>query len=255
MTLFDLSGRTALVTGGAYGLGRSLALGLAEHGARVIVTARSADKLAGTLEELEAISSGHRMLVGDLMTDPIYDEIAAMEPIDIVVHNAGGDPYVKPWPHQTPQEWRETYEINVVAAMRLAHLLTPGMMERGWGRLINISSIYGFLGQDPRAASKTAGAGAYTAAKHGLIGLTRYLAAQLSHAGVTVNAVSPGMIAWRPSVTEDGSAVRASNADRTPVKRNGQPEDFVGAVVYLSSDSSAFTTGANIVVDGGWSVW
>lgn len=255
MTMFDLSGRTALVTGGAYGLGRSLALGLAQHGARVVITARSTNELASTLEELRGVGAGHEMLVGDLTTDQIYDKIPAVGPIDIVVHNAGGDPHVKPWPHQSPQEWRDTYEINVIAAMRLAHLLSPGMMDRGWGRLINISSIYGILGQDPRAASKTAGAGAYTAAKHGLIGLTRFLAAQISHSGVTVNAVSPGMISWRPSVTEDGEAIRTSNASRTPVKRNGQPDDFIGAVVYLSSDSSAFTTGANLVVDGGWSIW
>ena len=255
MTRFDLTGKTALVTGGAYGLGRALALGLAEQGAQVVITARSVDKLAETLEELNEIGDGHCMIIGDLTSDEIYDEIGALERVDIVVHNAGGDPHSKPWPQQTAQEWRDTYEINVIAGMRLAQLLTPAMIERGWGRIINISSIYGILGQDPTATSGQSGAGAYTAAKHGVIGLTKYLAAQISHTGVTVNAISPGMISWRPTKPGSHGGVRESNANRTPVKRNGQPDDFVGAVVYLASESSAFTTGANLVIDGGWSVW
>ena len=207
-------------------------------------------------ETADDLGPGHLQLVGDLTKDEVYSDLRDLEiEIDVLVHNAGGDPHSKPWPEQTPEEWRETYEINVVAAARLCDLLTPGMVERGWGRVINIASIYGVLGQDPRSTPRTAGAGAYVAAKHGLVGLTRYLAAQLGPSGVTVNAVSPGMISWAEPTTEDGPAVRARNADHTPVGRNGTPEDFVGAVVYLASNTSAFTTGANLLVDGGWSAW
>jgi NAD(P)-dependent dehydrogenase (short-subunit alcohol dehydrogenase family) len=250
--LFDLNGRTALVTGGGYGLGRALVHGLAGHGARVISVARSAGGLAETFSTL---GSEHRYIVGDLTDDSLYEQLSEIpEQIDILVNNAGGDPYIKPWPEQTPDDWLGTYEINVVASMRLIKLLTPGMIERGWGRVINIASIYGSLGQDPRSASSLGGAGAYTAAKHGTIGLTRYLACQLGTSGVTVNTLSPGMIAWSEP-TEEGVTVRARNANQTPVGRNGQPEDFVTAVVFLSADGSGFVNGSNIVVDGGWSVW
>jgi gluconate 5-dehydrogenase len=250
--LFDLSGRTALVTGGGYGLGRALVHGLAGHGARVISVARSADALAETFSSL---GPEHRFIVGDLTDDGLYEELDGVpEEIDILVNNAGGDPFIKPWPEQTPDDWRGTYEINVVAAMRLIHLLSPKMAARGFGRIINVSSIYGTIGQDRRNTTERGGAGAYTAAKHGLIGLTHYVACQLGRTGVTVNTLSPGMISWSPT-TEEGRAVRARNADRTPVGRNGQPEDFVTAVVFLSAEASGFVNGANIVVDGGWSIW
>lgn len=250
--MFDLTGRTALVTGGGKGLGRALVHGLAGHGARVISVARSADGLAETFSSL---GSEHEFIVGDLTDDALYEQVDRIaDPIDILVNNAGGDPFIKPWPQQTPDDWLGTYEINVVASMRLIKLLTPKMAERGFGRVINVSSIYGSLGQDPRSTSSTGGAGAYTAAKHGVIGLTHYVAAQLGTTGVTVNTLSPGMIAWSKP-TEEGAIVRERNASMTPVGRNGQPEDFVTAVVFLAADGSSFVNGANIVVDGGWSIW
>jgi NAD(P)-dependent dehydrogenase (short-subunit alcohol dehydrogenase family) len=250
--MFDLSGRTALVTGGGYGLGRALVHGLAGHGARVISVARSEEALAETFSTL---GPEHRYIVGDLTADAFYEELDAIpEEIDILVNNAGGDPFIKPWPEQTPDDWRGTYEINVVASMRLIHVLSPKMVARGFGRIINVSSIYGSLGQDPRSTGAGSGAGAYTAAKHGVIGLTHYLACQLGTTGVTVNTLSPGMIAWSVP-TEEGAVVRARNADHTPVGRNGTAEDFVTAVVFMSAEGSGFVNGANIVVDGGWSIW
>ncbi|MEX2423294.1 MAG: SDR family oxidoreductase [Acidimicrobiia bacterium] len=251
--MFDLTGRTALVTGGGYGLGRALVHGLAGHGARVLSIARSADGLAETFSSL---GPEHRFIVGDLTDDALYEELDAIpEDIDILVNNAGGDPHVKPWPQQTPEEWRDTYEINVVASMRLIHLLSPKMAERGFGRIINVGSVYGSLGQDPRNTSSRGGAGAYTAAKHGVLGLTRYVAAQIGRTGVTVNTLSPGMITWAPDPSPEVREVWDRLADSTPVGRNGQPEDFVTAVVFLSADGSAHVHGHDLVVDGGWSIW
>ena len=250
--MFDLTGKTALVTGGGKGLGRALVHGLAGHGANVISIARSAE---GLEETFSTLGPEHRYIVGDLTDDALYDELAEMpEHIDILVNNAGGDPYIKPWPQQTPQDWLGTYDINVVASMRLIKLLTPAMIERGFGRVINIASIYGIIGQDKRNAGPKGGAGAYTAAKHGVVGLTHYVACQIGTTGVTVNTISPGMISWSKA-TEEGVAVRARNADMTPVGRNGQPEDFVTATVFLAAEGSGFVNGANIVVDGGWSIW
>lgn len=250
--MFDLSGKTALVTGGGYGLGSALVHGLAAHGARVISVARSEEALAKTFKTL---GSEHRYIVGDLTDVSTYEQLAELpDPIDILVNNAGGDPFVKPWPQQSPDDWRGTYEINVVASMRLIHLLSPKMVERGFGRIVNVSSIYGSLGQDPRSATSQGGAGAYTAAKHGVNGLTHYLACQLGGSGVTVNSLSPGMIAWSQP-NDEGVAVRQRNADHTPVGRNGQPEDFVTAVVFLAAEGSGFVNGHDLVVDGGWSIW
>lgn len=250
---FDLTGLTALVTGGGYGLGRGLVHGLAAHGATVIGLARSADALAETFATLDP---PHRYIVGDLTDDALYDELdAAPESIDILVNNAGGDPHTKPWPEQTTEEWRNTYEVNVIAAERLCRLLTPKMAARGFGRVINVSSVYGSIGQDARNTGRRGGAGAYTAAKHGLIGLTHYLACQLGPTGVTVNTLSPGMITWAESPSDEAVALWAKLADQTPVRRTSLPEDYVTATVFLAARASGFVNGANLVVDGGWSIW
>ncbi|MDE0376024.1 MAG: SDR family NAD(P)-dependent oxidoreductase [bacterium] len=251
--MFDLTGKTALVTGGGYGLGRTLVHGLAGHGATVLSVARSGDALAETFSTL---GPEHRYIVGDLTDDALYDELDRMpEHIDILVNNAGGDPFIKPWPEQTPEEWRGTYEVNVVAAVRLIHLLSPKMAERGFGRIINVSSIYGSIGQDARNTTRRGGAGAYTAAKHGLIGLTHYLACQLGRTGVTVNTLSPGMITWHPDPSAEARELWEKLADQTPVGRNSLPHDYVTAVVFLAAEGSAFVNGTNLVVDGGWSIW
>lgn len=251
--LFDLTGKTALVTGGGYGLGRGLVHGLAAHGANVIGVARSANALADTFSTL---GPEHRYLVGDLTNDALYTEIDNItEPIDIIVNNAGGDPHSKPWGQQTSEDWRHTYEINVIAAERLCRLLTPKMVERGWGRVINVSSVYGTIGQDPRNTGADAGAGAYTAAKHGLIGLTHYLACQLGPSGVTVNTLSPGMITWNPDPTDEHAKIWQHLANQAPVARNSQPDDYVTATVFLAAPGSGFVNGHNLIVDGGWSIW
>jgi len=251
--MFDLTGMTALVTGAGYGLGRGLVHGLVAHGATVIGLARSADALADTFSSLDP---PNRFIVGDLTDDSLYaalDELS--EHIDVLVNNAGGDPHTKPWGQQTTEEWRDTYEINVIAAERLCRLLTPKMVKRGFGRVINVSSIYGSIGQDPRNTGPRGGAGAYTAAKHGLIGLTHYLACQLGSTGVTVNTLSPGMITWQESPGEETLAIWDHLADQTPVKRTSLPEDYITATVFLSARGSGFVHGHNLVVDGGWSAW
>ena len=142
----------------------------------------------------------------------------------------------------------------MIAAERLCELFIPKMAARGWGRIINISSIYGSIGQNPDNTGRNAGAGAYTAAKHGLIGLTNYLACQIGRTGVTINTLSPGMITWME--TPDGEPeLWKQLAAQTPVGRNSLPEDYVTSVVFLASEGSSFVHGANLIVDGGWSVW
>ena len=128
--LFDLTGHTALVTGGGYGLGRGLVHGLAAHGATVIGLARSEAALQETFSSLGA---PHRYIVGDLTNDALYEQLDEIsEHVDIVVNNAGGDPHSKPWAKQSTEDWRNTYEINVIASERLCQLFIPKMAAKGW---------------------------------------------------------------------------------------------------------------------------
>ncbi|MDA1237216.1 MAG: SDR family NAD(P)-dependent oxidoreductase [Acidobacteria bacterium] len=249
---FNLTGKTCLITGAGYGLGRALVYGMAAHGARVIGLARSAEALKDTFDVL---GDDHRYLVGDLLADSVYEDLEGLgETVDILVNNAGGDPFSRPWPQQTPEEWRLTFDVNVGAAERLCRLFAPSMMRQGWGRIINIASVYGTLGQDSRNTLETTGAGAYVAAKHAMVGLTNYLACQVADRGVTVNTLSPGMIPWWES-TPERQRLWDALAEKTPVKRNGTPDDFVTAVVFLASPQSGFVNGSNLVVGGGWSIW
>lgn len=217
----------------------------------MIGAARSQDELVETFSE---IPDG-RFLSGDLLDEEFVERLAEEAgEVDILVNNAGGNPQAGPWQDQTRDDWTTTFELNVVAAARLAAHLTPGMQRREFGRIINVSSIYGFLGRDERAGTGNRG-GAYTVAKHGVVGLTRFLATRLGAYGITVNTVSPGMVFWRGARSELEQTVIEHNAGRTPLGRNGTVEEIVGPVVFLASDEASFVTGHNLVVDGGWSCW
>lgn len=257
----SLDGRTAMVTGGGSGLGHQYSEALAHQGAKLVLVGRTERTLARTADELPG---DHRYIVGDLSTDAVYDSIAEVaDSIDILVNNAGGDIRKAGWLEQTPDDWRGTYEINVVAAIRLAQLVAPGMIERGWGRIINVSSVYGFLAQDPRNTQPGLDAAAYMAAKHGVIGLTHFLAGRLAEHGITVNTISPGMFPMDPDDPALADkpwkrpvpGLRERLVELTPVKRVGGKRDLGSAVVFLASPEAAFVTGQNIAVDGGWSIW
>ena len=265
MTLadFSLSGRTALVTGGGTGLGNEFATALAEQGARLILVGRTAETLAAAVAALPG--SGHSWVAGDLTGDALYESLAphVAAGIDILVNNAGGDPRKDNWLHQSPDDLRHTLDLNLVTPWRLAQLVAPGMCERGWGRIVNIASVYGVLAQNPDNGQPGLDAGAYTVAKHGLTGLTRFLAARLGANGVTANTISPGMfpsnqddpaLADKPSKQLDPVLLERLQAGAA-VKRTGRRGDLAGAIVFLASPSGSFVTGQNLVIDGGWSVW
>ena len=223
----ELEGKHALVTGGAFGIGRAIALHLADSGAEVTILTKSPDDFDASTN----VSDDWPVVVGDLTDDELYRERAdELSGYDIIVNNAGGNADKRPFGQETVDGWRETFEINVVAAMRLSLLNLPGMMERRWGRIVNIASIYGFLAHDPRNLPPTIGNGGYIASKHGVIGMTRYFAGQVGDSGVTVNAVSPGMITWKPSIGETHDDIRERLRSHTPLGRNGEPEDIAGAV-------------------------
>jgi NAD(P)-dependent dehydrogenase (short-subunit alcohol dehydrogenase family) len=253
----DLAGKRALVTGGGSGLGRQMAEALAEAGASVVVCGRRAEPLEDTARALTAQGFAVEAIQADVTDEQALARLhAAAGAIDVLVNNAGYS-IRTPWQEIPLDEWREVMAVNVEAPLRLCQLFVPGMVDRGWGRVINVASMYGVVAGDPALYGELGlDIASYFASKHAVIGLTRYLAAMVGPSGVTVNALSPGAFPGTPgNSSPELDAMLQSIVERTPVKRVGGDEDLRAAVVYLASPGAAFFTGQNLVVDGGWTVW
>jgi NAD(P)-dependent dehydrogenase (short-subunit alcohol dehydrogenase family) len=252
---FDLTGLRALVTGGATGIGSALVAGLLAAGAEVTICGRRAAQVDAAVAELGRGGGAIRGTACDVTEEADLQRLLAFAGgVDILVNNAG---YAlrDAWTDVTRERWREVMAVNVEAPLRLCQLLVPAMVERGWGRVINIASLYASLAGDPtRYPGMGIDIASYFASKHALLGLTRHLAVMVGEQGVTVNAISPGMITGTqdPPLPADVIDALAAGA---PVKRVGEPEDLQTAAVFLASRKSGFVTGQNIIVDGGWSTW
>ncbi len=250
--LFSLEGRTALVTGGGAGLGRQMTYALAGAGANVTICGRRMAPLETTAAELLELGLDIQFVQADITMDADIDRIAdVVDRVDVLVNNAG---YAlrDHWSTVTLDRWREVCGVNVEAPLRLMQRFVPGMVERGWGRVINVASVYGSNAGDERGYP---GLGldiaSYFASKHALIGLTRFMAVQLARTGVTVNTLSPGMF---PSPLVD-TAVADAIAQQIPTATFGSATDLEAAVLFLAGPGSPYVTGTDIVVDGGWSTW
>jgi NAD(P)-dependent dehydrogenase (short-subunit alcohol dehydrogenase family) len=252
MKLFDLSGKTAIVTGGGKGIGRQMAQGLAEAGANVVVCARQADRCEQAAAELEQV--GIRALgLGCDVRDPdqvqavVGRTVADFGGVDILVNNAG-----TVWgasPEDMPLEgWQKVVDVNLTGVFLFSQAAGRAMIAGSGGAIVNIASVAGLHGA-PAEITDTV---VYHATKGGVISFTRDLAWKWARHGIRVNAIAPG---WFPS--DMANFVLDQHGDsllgRVPLARFGGPDDLKGPVVFLASDAAAYVTGHTLVVDGGQS--
>ena len=249
--LLDLSGRNALVTGGSRGLGLQIAEALVEMGAKVAITARKKDELDSALSRL---GTSGKAFVSDIgkreSIAPLVDDVTRQcGRIDILVNNAGAT-WGAPAEDHPLDAWDKLMNVNLTGLFVLSQLVAKRcMIPARWGRIVNVASIAGLLGQDPRFAPTAA----YTATKHGVVGLTRQLAAEWGRYGITVNAICPGFFPSKMTrATLDKTAKEI--IAWTPNRRLGNDEDLKGLAVLLASEASRHINGQAIAVDGGASI-
>jgi NAD(P)-dependent dehydrogenase (short-subunit alcohol dehydrogenase family) len=247
-SLFDLAGRTAVVVGGTTGIGRALALGLADAGADVVATGRrqqAVDEVSAAIEARGRRTLRHPADVGDLASlRGLRDAcLAAFGRVDVVVVAAGITKRVATL-DMAEADWNQILDTNLTGMFRTYQVFAPSMIARGAGRLIGVASLASFVGLQEVAA--------YTASKSAVAGLTRALAVEWSRHGLTVNAIAPGVFETDLNREILKGARGREFLTRTPMGRFGRVEELVGAAVYLSSDASTFVTGQLIAVDGGF---
>lgn len=260
--LGDMTGRVALITGGAGRIGRAIAVALAEAGADLCLVDRNHEALAAVRAELHWATGKVSVCQLDLEREDEREGLvaavdAAHGGLDVLINNAGfvGDSQLGGWVtdfrEQSMETWRRAQEVNLAAPFHLAQLFAPMLERDGRGAIVNMASIYGILGPDMRLyeGTKMGNPAAYAASKGGLVQLTRWLSTTLAPR-IRVNCITPGGL-------ERGQpeSFRNRYVERTPLDRMGREEDFKGVAHFLSSDLSAWVTGQNIVVDGGWSAW
>ena len=247
-----LKGKTAIITGAGSGLGRGMALRLAEEGVAVAVLDLNLSGAQQTVNQIADAGGGGLAVQVDIAdyaacTAAIDEVEQALGPVDILVNNAGWDKAM-PFLDSDPELWRKIVDINLYGPLNMHHIAAPRMLERGGGKIINIASDAGRVG--------SSGESVYSACKGGIIAFSKTLSRELARKGVIVNTVCPGpsdtpLFADFAGEGEAGEKLRASLARSIPMKRLGTPEDIAGVVAFLASDEADFIVGQTISVSGG----
>lgn len=248
-SLFDLSGRVAVITGGTTGLGREIALGMAAAGADVVPSSRRQEQVSAVAAEIEKLGRRTLRVTCDVLDRSSLERLHAevlrtFGKVDILV-NAAGITQKVPTLEVSEEDWSRVLETNLTGTMRACQIFGATMAKTGYGRIINIASIAGFQGFYRVAA--------YAASKSAVMSFTKTLAIELAASGVNVNALAPGVFPTPLNIsliqgTPRGEEILA----RTPMHRFGNPREVVGPAIFLASSAAAFVTGEVIAVDGGF---